>query len=111
MSFVFTIQLLESNPEDHEAFADLVELAAVRGSLLVPIRLICEVEELCRRIVDPARVEMLKEISAESARRRASEHSVLNPSHPNLRTIEVTLKSPAESVEAVLNEVNAIRGN
>ena len=102
---------LESNPEDHEAFADLVELAAVRGSLMVPIRLICEVEELCRRIVDPARVEMLKEISAESARRRASEHSVLNPSHANLRTIEVTLKSPAESVEAVLNEVNAIRGN
>ena len=111
MSFVFTIQLLESNPEDHDAFADLVELAAVRGSLLVPIRLICEVEELCRRIVDPARVEMLKEISAESARRRASEHSVLNPSHPNLRTIDLTLKSAAESVEAVLSEVNAIRGN
>jgi hypothetical protein len=111
MSFVFTIQLIESDPGDHDAFADLVKLAAARASLLVPIRLICEVDELCRRIVDPGRAEMLKEISPESARRRASEHSVLNPSHPNLRTIDVTRKSPAESVEAVLNEVNALRGN
>ena len=108
MSFVFTIQLLESNPEDHDAFADLVELAAARKGLLVPIRLVCEVDELCRRIVDPARMKMLKEISAESARRRASEHAVLNPSHPNLRTIDVTGKSPAESADAILYEITTL---
>ena len=108
MSFVFTIQLIESDPRDHEAFADLAELAAARKSLLVPIRLICEVDELCRRIVHPARAEMLKEISAESARRRASQHLVLNPSHPNVRTIDVTLKSPQESADVILYEITTL---
>lgn len=108
MSFVFTIQLIESDPADHKAFADLIELAAARNSLLVPIRLVCDVDELCRRIVSTSRVEMLKEISPESARRRASEHSVLNPAHPNLRTIDVTRKSPAESADAILAEVSSM---
>ncbi len=55
LSFVFTIQLIEEDPDDHQAFADLVELAAARGSVFVPIRLICELEELCRRIASPGR--------------------------------------------------------
>ena len=54
-------------------------------------------------------IEMLKQISPEAARRRALEHSVLSPSHPNLRTIDVTRKSPTESVEAVLAEVRSIK--
>jgi hypothetical protein len=110
MSFVFTIQLIQGDALDDEAFTDLVQLAAARASLLVPIRLICDVDELCRRIVGPGRAEMLKQISPEAGRRRALEHSVLSPAHPNLRTIDVTHKSPAESVEAVLSEVRSIRG-
>jgi hypothetical protein len=110
MSFVFTIQLIAGDPLEDEAFANLVQLAAARESLLVPIRLICDVEEICRRIVGPGRAEMLKQISPEAARRRALEHSVHNPSHPNVRTIDVTQKSAAESVEAVLAEVRSISG-
>jgi hypothetical protein len=111
MSFVFTMELRESNPGDHRAFVDLEELAAARQSLFVPIRVVCDVEELCRRVIEPARVQMLKEISPELARKKSAEDSVLNSEHPNLRTIDVTQKSPLESVEAVLHEVNAIRGN
>jgi hypothetical protein len=109
MSFVFTIQLIEGAGLDESAFTDLAQLAVARESLLVPIRLICDIDELCRRIVGPGRAEMLKQISPEAARRRALEHSVLSPSHPNLRTIDVTQKSPAESVEAVLAEVRSIK--
>jgi hypothetical protein len=111
MSFVFTIQLIEDDPEDGKAFVDLVELAAAREILFVPIRLICDVDELCRRIVNPARSKMLKEISPDSARRRAADHAVLNPSHPNLRTLDVTLKSAIESAEEILREVKSIREN
>lgn len=108
MSFVFTIQLLEDDPQDHAGFADLVELAESRRSLLVPVRLVCELEELCRRIVNPGRAAMLKQISSEAARRRAVDHSVLNPAHPNVRTIDVTHKSAAESAAAVLGEIRSI---
>ena len=109
MSFVFTMQLFESDPLDHAAFATLVELAHTRQSLFLPVRLICEVDELCRRIVNPARAEMLKDISAESARRRSADHSLLHPAHPNLKTIDVTQKSPAESAAEILEEIRSIK--
>jgi hypothetical protein len=111
LSLVFTLQLCESDPAAHEAFEELRQLAAERGSLLVPVRLICEVEELCRRVAAPARAGMLKEISPELVRKRSAQHTVLNPQHENVRTIEVTAKSPAQSADAIIREVELIRGS
>jgi hypothetical protein len=111
LSFVFTIELIEGKAGEEKAFQDLEELAAARKSLLVPIRLLCNVDELCRRVATPGRIAMLKAISPEAARAKAAVAEVLKPLHPNLRTIDVTRKSPLESVEAVLNEINVIRGN
>lgn len=109
LSFIFTLELRESDPNAHRAFLDLQELAAARESLLVPARLLCDVEELCRRVTDPARREQLKEISPELARKKMTEHAVLNPQHENTRTFDVTAKSPAESADAILLEIELIR--
>lgn len=109
LSFIFTLELRESEPNAHRAIHDLQELADARRSLLVPVRLVCDVEELCRRVTDPARRERLKEISPELARKKMEEHTVLNPQHENTRTIDVTAKSPAESADAILLEIELIR--
>jgi hypothetical protein len=66
------------------------------------------VEELCRRVADPARVAMLKEISPELARKKSAEDSVLNVPHPNQRTLDVTKRSASGSVDAILDEVSSI---
>lgn len=109
MSFVFTMELRESNPLDHLAFQDLADLAVARKSRFVPIRLICGVEELCRRVADPSRVAMLKEISPELARKKMAEDAVLNMPHPNQRTLDVTKRSASGSVDAILDEVRSIK--
>lgn len=109
LSFVFTLEMREADPAAHRAFLELEELAEARRSLLVPVRLICDVEELCRRVANPARAELLKEISPELARKKSAEHSVLNPKHENVRTIDVTAKSPGQSVAAIIREVELIR--
>ena len=109
MGFVFTMELRESNPEDHKAFRDLERLAGARQCRFIPIRMICGVEELCRRVADPARVAMLKEISPELARKKSAEDAVLNVPHPNLRTLDVTKRSASGSVEAILDEVSSIK--
>ena len=96
LSFVFTLQLIEEDPDDHLAFEELVKLAADRGSLLVPIRLVCELEELCRRIVSPGRSAMRKQITAEAARERAKSKTVFAARHPNLLTIDITEKPASE---------------
>ncbi|MEP6922074.1 MAG: hypothetical protein ABI967_13190 [bacterium] len=111
LSFVFTIELIEGNPGEQKAFEDLAELAQARNSLFVPVRLLCDVEELCRRVVDPARVQMLKSISPEQARRKAAKEAVLTPNHPNTRTIDVTKKSPSESVASILSQVAVIKNS
>ncbi|HMG75739.1 MAG TPA: hypothetical protein VK582_19720 [Pyrinomonadaceae bacterium] len=107
--FVFTMQLLESKPEDHKAFRDLERLAAARQCRFIPIRMICGVEELCRRVADPARVAMLKEISPELARKKFGEDSVLNVPHPNQRTLDVTKRTASGSVDAILDEISSIK--
>ena len=105
LSFVFTIELFESSPGDQRAFVDLERLAADRGSLFVPVRLLCDVEELSRRVVDPARVQMMKSINAEMARKKSATETVLNSNHPNILTIDVTQKSPGEVSETILAHV------
>jgi hypothetical protein len=109
MSFVITMELRESNPLDHLAFDDLAELATARQSRFVPIRLICGVEELCRRVADPERITLLKSISPELARKKSLEEEVLNPPHPNLRTLDVTKRTASGSVDAILDEISAIK--
>ena len=109
LSFIFTLELRESDPAAHQAFLDLEELAEARNSLLVPVRLICDVEELCRRISSPDRAARLKDISPDNARKKWSEHKVLNPQHENVRTIDVTAKSPAETAAAIMHETELMR--
>ncbi|MDQ3818239.1 MAG: hypothetical protein M3362_11260 [Acidobacteriota bacterium] len=108
-SFIFTSELRQNNPADHVAFAEVRKLANARGSLFVPIRLVCEVEELCRRVVSPERRERLKSIDPVQARKRATEDMVIVPRHSNLLTIDVTARSPQSSVAAILKEISLIR--
>jgi hypothetical protein len=109
MSFVFTVEWRANNPEDYKSFADLAELAALRHSRFVPIRLICGVEELCRRVTDPARAAMLKELSPELARKKSLEDEVLHISHPNQRTLDVTKRTASGNVDAILDEISSIK--
>lgn len=108
-SFIFTSELRQNNPADHVAFAEVRKLANARGSLFVPVRLVCDVEELCRRVVSPERRERLKSIDPEQARKRATEDSVFAPRHSHLLTIDVTTRSPQSSIAAILKEISFIK--
>jgi hypothetical protein len=48
---------------------------------------------------------MIKAISPEAARAKATEHEVLKADHANLLTLDVTRKSPSESADAILAEI------
>ena len=108
LSFVFTIELFESSAGDQQAFVDLEQLAATRGALFVPVRLLCDVEELCRRVVDPARVKMIKSISPELARTKSAEQTVLTPVHPHTLTIDVTHESSRACADKILAHIETL---
>lgn len=83
LSFVFTIELIEGKPGEQEAFDDLKELAIGRNSLFVPVRLLCDVDELCRRVANPGRIAMIKAISPEAARKS---QPITRCLRPNIQT-------------------------
>jgi len=60
---------------------------------------------LCRRIVDPARVQMLKSISPEAARQKSAQETVLDSTHPNVLAIDTTEKTPSEVAAMILRHV------
>jgi len=84
------MELRESNPDDHKAFRDLERLAAACQCRFIPIRMICGVEELCRRVADPARARPCsKTLALERAGKKLAEDAVLNVPHENQRTLDV----------------------
>lgn len=107
-SFVLTNALRESDPEDRAWFNRIADFAQKRGSVFLPVRLICDAEELRRRIVSPDREARMKEMSPENSDKRCREDAVLSADHPNTLTLDVTGLSPAQAAEKIIAELEAI---
>lgn len=106
-SFVFTADVAED--DDSYAFVQrLSSMASARRTELIVIRLECDLGELRRRIVDPARRERMKSTSEHDAVERYGQGlAALEPWSPT--TLDVTALRPEEAVEAVLRRLSAER--
>ncbi|MFI5282149.1 MAG: chloramphenicol phosphotransferase [Candidatus Dormibacterales bacterium] len=100
-SFIFTNDLIDE-PPDREWIARLAALAGDRGSVFIPVRLICDVEELCRRVVSPERKARLKGVSADDVRRRVKTEAVLDPGLPTTLTLDITAMPPEDAASRIL---------
>lgn len=108
-SFIFTNGLVEGDPESQGLYDNIADLARHRGSLLVPVRLLCDEAELIRRIVSPDRRLRMKEVSAEGARERLARQQVFQPKHPNTLTLDTTYLLPLESAQAIGQHIATLR--
>ncbi len=66
-SFIFTLAAFDGAAEDIAIYHAIRETARRRGARFLPVRLTCRPSELVRRIVDPQRKLMNKDVSAENA--------------------------------------------
>lgn len=104
-SFIFTNELNEGVADDAKLFAEVAELARARKSALIPVRLICDENELCRRIESPDRAERFKDVSSKNARDKFHNQKILNIDHHNLLTLDITNMSPAQAAESIIRHV------
>lgn len=105
-NFVLTVRIGEGD----EGFIDAVaSLAGARGSPSVPMHLLCELEELERRVVTPERHRQLKSVSREEVRREYVERPVPEIGHPNVVTLDVTNLPPAHAARTILEKLDAIQ--
>lgn len=104
-NFVFTHDGIEGEPYDRDKFEAIRKAAERRQARLVPVRLVCEAEELARRIKSPGRAEMFKSTNADHAIRRVGRDMVLDPRTPETLTLDVTRLSPEESAAAIVAHI------
>jgi predicted kinase len=67
-SFVLTNELYEDEIESRAIVHQVRGAAKRRGSIYVPVRLMCSAEELAKRVVSPERTTRLKSMDAKAAR-------------------------------------------
>jgi hypothetical protein len=107
-SFIFTNDLIDG-PKQRAWVQRLVALADTRGSQLLPVRLLCEVEELSRRVVSAERRALMKGVNAEEVRRRVATEKVLDPDLPSTLTLDITSIPPLDAADRILAHSAAMR--
>lgn len=104
-NFIFTHAGIQGDERSHRTFRQIAEAAEGRGALLVPVRLLCEAEELARRVAIPERRERLKSVNAEASLERSRTLQVLDPEHANTLNLDVTSLSAEEGADAIHRHV------
>lgn len=109
-SFIFTNHLVDEE-EDREWFGRLEGIAASRGNPFVPVRLLCDLDELLRRVQSPERRGLKKLIDPDWLRRHYGQVEVLDPDHPDMLTLDVTHLTPEEAARIVLEHSSRVDGD
>lgn len=108
MNFVLTNELFTEIDGDKKLFEEVEAIAETRGAKFLPVRLICEKEELLKRVQNPDRKKRLKQIDAESLRTKIQDFTVLKPSHKNLCELDVTSLSAQDAAKIIWNKLGEL---
>ncbi len=101
-SFILTNELYEGKVMDRRLYEDVATLAAQRKALFVPVILLCEPEELYRRVASPQRAERFKLRNVERTRENIHTYKLLHVEHPNCFELDITSLSPSEAAQAII---------
>lgn len=103
-SFIFTFAP-ENTPADRAVIDEVAAIAEARHATFLPVRLLCDLEELERRVVSPERRERMKSMSTEDTRRLFSAGPVLDPGYPETLTLDVTEVPPVAAAQQILRRL------
>ncbi|TPJ31405.1 chloramphenicol phosphotransferase [Mesorhizobium sp. B2-7-2] len=107
-NFIFTNSGIQEDARSLASYEQLKDASDRRRALFVPVRLLCDEDELVRRVTSPTRRDRLKSIDPEAARRRSRMASVLDPKHPNSLTVDVTAISVEEATKKIHEHVKGL---
>lgn len=107
-SFIFTNDLVESAGE-REWVSRLEQLARGKGALFVPVRLLCQKQELYRRVVSKERQRAHKLVSLKLLKEHMRNQKVLDVHHKNTLSMDITKLPPEEAAEHILAHAAKLR--
>jgi cytidylate kinase len=106
-SFVFT----------HEAYGEAYDIAVyqmtreaaeVRKAQFLPVRLVCDPDEIARRVMNPERRILMKSANAAKSRARAAANATYDPGTRDVLTLNNTNLSPEAAADAIIRAARAL---
>lgn len=107
-NFIFSNELIEGAPRDLDIYNKIQSLAKQRNSKFLPVRLICDEAQLCKRVCSEERKANFKDIDVQSVHLKYQTLGVLNPKHPNVFTLDVTHISPSDAAQKIIAKIQLI---
>lgn len=107
-NFIFTHAGIEGDERSNRTFQQIAGAAQQCEALLVPVRLLCDEDELARRVTTPARRERLKSIDVQASREKSRRAQVLDPQQPFTLNLDVTSKTAKASAAAIRDHILSI---
>ncbi len=104
-SYVLTNNLYEYEG-DRKLYEQVKQIADLRGSIFIPVRLLIHEKEHLKRLVQPERKKRWKSIDPQDA---YDQTPLLSISHPHLLELEVTNLSPEDAAEAIIDHMNSLK--
>lgn len=102
-SFIFTLYAKQSEELKADGVvAELHTLAAAKGAEFRVIRLVCDQEELARRIGSADRKARMKMTGVELLDQSIANEEVFEPTHAPCLTIDVSKRAPEATVAVIL---------
>lgn len=107
-SFILTEMLFDKDPY-HQIFYDKVlSVVKKRQANFIPVRLICDEEELVKRVVLEDRQRYFKTTDADLSRKRSKEQQVFYSKNQNEITIDTTNLSAEQTAEKIIQYAMSI---
>ncbi|MCE2992890.1 MAG: hypothetical protein ACK5WS_07430 [Alphaproteobacteria bacterium] len=101
LSFIFTNELFEKESH-HQLFQGISDLANARNAKFLCVRLLCDKDEIARRIESPTRREMLKAINPSMAKEKFDKYKIIEPMAQHVHSLDITKLSANEAALEII---------
>ena len=106
-SFIFTEMMLDKDPYHKIFYNKVLEVVKKRNAHFFPVRLVCDEEELVKRVQsdDRKKYSEFKTRDSDLSRKRSREENVFYTHHKNELTIDVTSLSAELVAEKIIEHI------
>ena len=104
-NYVITQMMFDQDPYHQAFYEEVLTVANKRQAVFIPIRLVCEKDELARRVQSESRKQYFKTTDPKVSYQRSREKQVFYSKNPNEMTIDNTHKTPDEVVNLIIHHV------
>ena len=105
-NFIFTNVMYNEDPHDTACYEEYVKLAEARNAKLFPVQLVCDTEEMSKRVVNPERKKRMKLVDVATAHKSTEGFTLLNTGHPNAFSLDITRLTAQDAAEQIMRKLS-----